>query len=560
MKDLKIRAISKTMPEEKEKKYDETALERSREWELIETRENFRALAENSPDGVMILMRDGRIEYANSMASKMCGYSHARLLALNAGQIVHPDDRQKIMDRLTKRINGLDVAPRYEALMLRSDGQSVPIEINATMTTWRGRPADMVIVRDISEPKRAEARLRESERILSTLMSNLPGMAFRCGNDPEWTMHFVSEGCLALTGYVFWELVGNRKIAYGDLIHEDDRDRIWKEVQRCLIERKPWRLEYRILTKIGHIAWVWEQGQGVYDDAGRLLHLEGFIADITERKWAEQELEKNEDRRKRAEQLAYVGELAARLNHEIKNPLATIRAGLEILDRELEMEASNRQVLVTIIREVKHVNRLVTDLLNVARSEPFNPLPMDLIPVILDTCEPFLHIARRKGIKFDIDVPESPITTIVDPRAFRRFLGNLIINATDALGGEGVIEVRAAVLDGREVHALFPDFPDGVAVLSVSDNGPGIQKDLAGRIFEPFFTTKSAGTGLGLAVAADIVESHGGKLIVKNKETGGAMFKAYLPMGDIGAMDGGAIKGNLLQKNLGRYYSGGSQR
>jgi PAS domain S-box-containing protein len=544
------------MADEKTKLTDERALERSREWELIEIRENFRTLAENALDGIIIVMSDGRIVYANPMASKISGYDHAKLLSVNFSQLIHPNEREMVTDRFAKRLNGEDVPPHYETVLLRSDKQSVPVEINATPTIWQGHRADMISCRDISKPKRAEAQLRESQRVFTTLMSNLPGMAFRCGNDPNWTMQFVSEGCLALTGYSFRELVENREIAYGDMIHRDDQQRVWDEVQKCLNAKKPWRLEYRIVTKIGRIAWVWEQGRGVFDDDGKLLHLEGFVTDISERKLAEQELEKTEERRRRTEQLAYVGELAARLNHEIKNPLATIRAGLEILDRELEMEASNRHVLTTIIREVKHVSGLVTDLLNVARPESFNPMPVDLIPVILNACDPFLHIARRKGIDFNIDLPDDPIIATVDVKAFYRFLGNLVINASDVLGSQGRIEVRAKKLEDNEIDLTFPDFPSDVVEISVSDNGPGIPKDILSKILEPFFTTKSSGTGLGLAVAADIIESHGGKLIVENKNEGGAVFTAYLPIVDYNVDDHPSAAGPLPQNNLGLYYCG----
>ncbi len=542
------------MADEKTKHTDKRAIERSREWELIEIRENFRKLADNALDGIIIVMSDSRIVYANPMASKITGYDHAKLLAVNFSQLVYPDLREMVTERLAKRLKGEDVPQHYETVLLRSDKQSVPVEINATPTTWQGHRADMISCRDISKPKRAEAQLRENQRVFATLMSNLPGMAFRCGNDPNWTMQFVSEGCFALTGYTFRELVGNREIAYGDLVHRDDQERIWDFVQMSLSSHKSWRLEYRIVTKIGRIAWVWEQGRGVFDDDGKLLHLEGFVTDISERKWAEQELEKTEDRRRRTEQLAYVGELAARLNHEIKNPLATIRAGLEILDRELELEASNRHVLTTIIREVKHVSSLVTDLLDVARPESFNPMPVDLVPVILNACDPFLHIARRKGIDFKINLPDDFIIATVDVKAFYRFLGNLIINASDVLGNQGRIEVRARILEDYEIELTFPDFPSDVVEISVSDSGPGIPKDIMGKILEPFFTTKSSGTGLGLAVAADIIESHGGKLIVENKDEGGALFTAWLPIVDYAVGDHQGAAGTLPQNNLGLYY------
>ncbi|MGB9626808.1 MAG: PAS domain-containing protein, partial [Phycisphaerae bacterium] len=139
-----------------------------------------------------------------------------------------------------------------------------------------------------------EQSLRESERMLSTLMSNLPGMAYRCRNDPQWTMEFVSEGCLDLTGYLCDALVENRQVSYADVIHPDDRATVWLEVQKAVRKREPFRLTYRIRAAGGEEKWVWEQGRAVYDADGQVASLEGFIADITERKRTEEALRESE--------------------------------------------------------------------------------------------------------------------------------------------------------------------------------------------------------------------------------------------------------------------------
>ena len=143
------------------------------------------------------------------------------------------------------------------------------------------------IEREIARREQVEDALRDSERRLSTLMSNLPGMAYRCRNDPQWTMQFVSEGCAGLTGYLSEELDENRVISFNDLIHPDDRDGVFNQVQVGLASRKPFQMVYRIRTKSGRQKWVWEQGVGVFSPQGELQCLEGFIADITPLKEAE---------------------------------------------------------------------------------------------------------------------------------------------------------------------------------------------------------------------------------------------------------------------------------
>jgi PAS domain S-box-containing protein len=143
---------------------------------------------------------------------------------------------------------------------------------------------------------RSEASLRESERRLSTLMGNLPGMAYRCRNDPAYTMEFVSDGCRTLTGYAADEIVENHVTSYGDLIHPEDREFVWETIQDVLRDDRTFTFEYRIRTATGASKWVWEQGRGVFDREGRVIALEGFITDITERKQAENALQESESR------------------------------------------------------------------------------------------------------------------------------------------------------------------------------------------------------------------------------------------------------------------------
>lgn len=139
---------------------------------------------------------------------------------------------------------------------------------------------------------RAREAERESQRALATLMANLPGLAYRCRNDERWTMEFVSEGSLALTGYASHELTQNARVAYGDLIHPDDRRAVWASVQTALGTRASFELTYRIRTASGGEKWVWERGQGVYAGPAQSLEaIEGFITDVSDQVRMRKQLE-----------------------------------------------------------------------------------------------------------------------------------------------------------------------------------------------------------------------------------------------------------------------------
>ncbi len=145
--------------------------------------------------------------------------------------------------------------------------------------------------RERTERHRAEAALRESQRMLSELMHNLPGMAYRCRIDSHWTMEFVSDGCIALTGYTPSDLLYNRQMTYGQLIHSDDRARVQQTVHEALQNRRPFDVTYRLTTASGQEKWVWEQGRKVERADDDRPTLEGFITDMSERVMIQQQLE-----------------------------------------------------------------------------------------------------------------------------------------------------------------------------------------------------------------------------------------------------------------------------
>ena len=160
---------------------------------------------------------------------------------------------------------------------------------------------------NLKECQQAEESLRESQRTLTTLMSNLPGMVYRCQNNSNWTMEFVSEGCYQLTGYHPADSIGNRTVCYGQLIHPDDYELVWNEVQSAVQENRPFQLTYRIITATAEEKWVWEQGCGVFSAQGEVLAIEGFITDITQRKRSEKSLRESEERFRRLSEATFEG-------------------------------------------------------------------------------------------------------------------------------------------------------------------------------------------------------------------------------------------------------------
>ncbi|MEB3830035.1 PAS domain-containing sensor histidine kinase [Phormidium sp. CCY1219] len=250
---------------------------------LRESEARFRCLSEATFEGILI-HESGTIIDVNQTLVEMSGYEAEELIGTNGLELLTPESRKIALENIKA-----GVETPYEAEAIRKDGSRFPVEIQGKRIRDRGRSLRVAAVRNIRDRKRAQqmereliASLQESQRTLSTVLSNLPGMAYRCRNDRNWTFEFVSEGSVALTGYYPKQFLDDKNISLAQLIHPEDRERVWQEVQAALSAKNPFDLTYRMIAADGALKWVSEQGCGVFSPTGELLCLEGFICDITE--------------------------------------------------------------------------------------------------------------------------------------------------------------------------------------------------------------------------------------------------------------------------------------
>jgi len=395
-----------------------------------------------------------------------------------------------------------------------------------------GRPMVLLCLEDITERKRAEQELHESRRTLTTLMSNLPGMAYRCRNDTCWTMEFVSEGCLQLTGYQPRELVMNRAISYEAVIHPDDRDSVRRDVGAALRARQPFELFYRIHTADGEEKWVWEQGRGVLCPDGQLVALEGFITDITARKEAEQEKERMQALLLQAQKMEAIGVLAGGVAHDFNNLLTIIQGNAELAMMAADQAPEQASLLKKVVSAAEHGARLVRQLLVFSRKHPMQVASVNINSIVRDLLK---MLGRLIGEDIVIESSLAPDlwTARCDETNIEQVIMNLAVNARDAMpdGGKLTIATSNVTLDA-DAPATMPDAKPGTFVrLAIADTGVGMDEEVLPRIFEPFFSTKEAGrgTGLGLSVVYGIVREHGGWIAIDSQPGQGTTFEVYLP-------------------------------
>ncbi len=254
--------------------------------------EVFERFFEEAPVSILLLEREtGRILAANAAACRFYGRRAEELQAMTFRQLsADPAPKGPAND------TGPSPGRIWIERQLLADGSSITVEVAASAHVGKRQDLLWVFVQDAGGLALVEARLAESERRLATLRANLPGMAYRCKNDPSWAMEFVSEGCLELTGYPPEHLIGNREVSYARLIHPEDRRVVWAGVQEALARRSRFQLTYRLLTAQGEEKWVWEAGQGVFTPSGECLAIEGFITDVTQRRKFEEALRQSEEK------------------------------------------------------------------------------------------------------------------------------------------------------------------------------------------------------------------------------------------------------------------------
>lgn len=254
-------------------------------------------LLEYIEDKVFIFGTDLRPLFANSASVLYSGYAENEILAGNFEvlfQLDSIDNSEKLLKRIVEEKTIIT-----RGNFLKKDHSHVSVEIY--LKYLKNQSADIIlcVFSDSSNQRKIEDALRESERKLSTLISNLQGMVYRCRNDQDWTMDFVSDGCQELLGYSAEEITKSGFI-YRDLVHPEDRDYIWHEVQKAVAKKQAFRFVFRVKTKSGEHKWILEQGVGVFSNAGELKGLEGFITDVTEQKKLENKLY-SENKRLRSE-------------------------------------------------------------------------------------------------------------------------------------------------------------------------------------------------------------------------------------------------------------------
>ncbi len=491
------------------------------EWSLDEQRERLRTTLASIGDAVITTDARGRVTYLNAVAESLTGWTHEEA----AGRplevvfdIINEQTRQPVENPVAKVLReGTVVGLANHTVLIGKDGTERPID--DTAAPIRGRDGAVVgcvlVFRDVTERRREENLLQESE-----LRYRLVGQA---ANDAIWDWNLVtnrvtwSEGVGRVFGYT-QEQVGPDSAWWVEHIHPDDRDRITHGIHAAIDGgRELWHDEYRFRRADGSHAAVFDRGR-VVRDGGRPVRMVGSMLDLTERKRLEDEL-RQADRRK--------DEFLATLAHELRNPLAPIRNGLQVLKLSDRREA-REQARGMMERQLEQMVRLVDDLMDVSRiSRGKLELKRERVPlaaVLASAVETSRPLIEQMGHDLTVNLPDH-----ID-RARRR----------PDPAGPGVpepAEQRAKYMDRGGRIRLTAERQGSEVVVSVADTGIGIAADHLPRIFEMFsqvdrsLEKAQGGLGIGLTLVRRLVEMHGGSIEARSEGLGrGSEFVVRLPV------------------------------
>jgi len=496
---------------------------------LAAARDRYQLLVDNQTDYIARLGPRGEIQFASPSFCAFANRPEEVLLGMNALELVSRRGGSEMLAQFGSMTRKNPTASLEMPIPTRNGTRIIAWAATALFDDDSDRPSSFVVLgRDITERSQAEEALVESQRQLSTLMANLPGMAYRCDHDADWTMRFVSDGCAELTGYPPESLLANRVLSYVSLIEIQDRETVRQSVTDAIEEDKPFELVYRIRTREGQLKWVWEKGRAVLSEAGSVIALEGFITDISQRIRLEEQL-------RQSQKMEVVGRLAGGIAHDFNNLLTVINGYAQIALDTL----GSQHALFDDLTEVRNAGQRAADLtrrlLAFSRREPTRKRPVDLNAVIRDV-QGMVERLVGPQIGVALELASELPTVVADPAQIERVLLNLATNARDAMpqGGQILFATKDATVTLEQDVAGGSLTPGRYVRLLVVDSGEGLSPEVQDHLFEPFYTTKEVGkgTGLGLAMVYGIVQELGGVIDVHSAPKEGTRFEVYLPAGD----------------------------
>lgn len=469
--------------------------------------ELLRSLFDSAVDGIIVIDAEGLIQSFNPAAERLFGYRADEVLSQNVKVLMPSPDREQhdgyLANYLTtghQKIIGIG----REVTGQRKDGTTFPLHLSVGRMTIDGKPAFSGILHDLSRRAEIETELRESEeRLRSIVESAVDGIIVI---DERGRVQAFNRSATRLFGYAPEEVLGRN---VNMLMPSPDQEQHDGYLRRYLT------------TGQQKIIGIGREVTGRRKDGTTFpLHLSvgemqtpegrsftGILHDLSDRVVLEQRL---------AEQkaLAKLGEMAAVVAHEVKNPIAGIRGALQVITSRMPPEQRDRDILLDIITRLDGLNRMVQDMLMFARPRPLRHEPIAVEALMIETAAMIELDPQMSALEIDVS---GSATISGDREMLQVVFQNILMNAAQAMDCRGRIDVAITQTGG-------------LCRVAIIDHGPGMPAEVHEKAFDAFFTTKHRGTGLGLPIARRVAEAHGGSIHIELPASGGTIFTVVLPV------------------------------
>jgi two-component system sensor kinase FixL len=464
------------------------------------------ALVESSDDAIIAKDLSGRILSWNRGAERLYGYSASEVVGATLDVLIPPTSSNELADILARVARGERVE-QYETVRRTKDGRL--LDVSLTVSPLFDRAGRIVgasaIARDVSARKQAERQIRGDDELLRSIVeSAVDGIVVI---NARGEIEAFNQAAERLFGFTRGEAIGRNVSMLMPAPFDTEHDRY--------IERYLQTGEAKIIGKGREVTGRRKDGStfplhlsvGEMSVSGRRMFI-GILHDLTTRVEMEAQLR---------EQAALVrlGEMAAVIAHEVRNPLAAVRGAIQVIGKRLPTGSRDAPVVNEIVSRLDALNQLVGDLLLFARPPRPSLIPIDIKSLVTATVALLYEDAAHQGLRIDVTGTAPPV--LGDAELLKIVFLNLLLNGAHAAGGKGTIRI-ALSQDGDACQVV------------VADNGPGIAPEIRSKLFTPFVTTKARGTGLGLSTVKSLLDAHAGSIRLDCPAEGGTIVTVRVPL------------------------------
>jgi len=483
------------------------------------------AMMDTAVDGIVTINAQGLILSMNKAAEQILGWQQQELLGQNVNILTPGTIRAEHDSYLARYLNTGDakiIGVGRDVNAVHKDGRQVPVRLAIGHVRLPDEDLFVAFITDLRVRQQMEQALKDNEAKYRSLISNIPGAAYRCLFNDSWDMLFLSDAIEGISGYPASDfMLPDRKRSWVEVIHPDDRPLL----QDPDTFRRVFHVEYRIVHRDGSLRWALEQGEPVFDELGNIKWLDGFIMDITVRKQMETDLRLAKDKAELAAEARAA--FLANMSHEIRTPMNAI-IGFSDLLLSSALAPEQKKHLSTIHSSAHSLLHLLNDILDSAKLEK-GKLELELqdfsLPAVLDSVVSTLWIqARKKQLTLELELAADLGEFYLGAAdRLRQILTNLIGNA-----------IKFTELGGVTVSVR--PMPDDMVQFDIRDSGIGIEPQRLEQIFEAFTQADSSmsrrfgGTGLGTTISKQLVELMGGRIWVQSQPGVGSTFSFVIPL------------------------------